>query len=168
MQMAVPREFNEMQWFGRGSHESMEDRKESAAVGLYSGKVENLIHNYARPQENANRTDVRWMRLVNDEGEGLLFVANGEELLNTSAWPYTMEDLETAQHIHELPRRETNTVNIDYKQRGVGGDSFVFPVVHKEYKLLKGKEYVYCFRITPLKPGTKDVKALVKYRLPDA
>ena len=81
--------------------------------------------------------------------------------------PYTMEDLENAKHIHELPRRETNTVNIDYKQRGVGGDSFVFPIVHDEYKLLKGKKYIYSFRIRPLSAGKKDIKELIKYNYPN-
>jgi hypothetical protein len=39
-------------------------------------------------------------------------------LLGSSAWPYTQQDLEAATHIHELPRRDTITLNVDYGQRG--------------------------------------------------
>ena len=43
-------------------------------------------------------------------------------LLSVSAWPFSMEDLEKAKHINETPRRDFITVNLDYKQMGVGGD----------------------------------------------
>ncbi|GAG79136.1 unnamed protein product, partial [marine sediment metagenome] len=52
MQMSIPGEFNMMNWYGRGPHESMMDRKTGAAVGTYSGLVTELIHPYIRPQEN--------------------------------------------------------------------------------------------------------------------
>jgi beta-galactosidase len=115
-QMAIPGEFDTMTWYGRGPQETYADRKTGAAVGVYSGSVEELIHDYVRPQENANRTDVRWLALTNKDDTGLLAV--GMPLLSVSAWPYTMEDLEKAKHINELPRRDTITVNLDYKQMG--------------------------------------------------
>ncbi len=120
MQMAIPAQFSEMTWFGRGPQETYWDRKTGAAVGLYSGPVEKEIHVYVRPQENGNKTDVRWMTLTNERGAGLLAV--GMPLLSVSAWPFSMEDLEKATHINELPRRDFITVNLDYKQQGVGGD----------------------------------------------
>ncbi|MHC5157902.1 MAG: beta-galactosidase small subunit-related protein, partial [Planctomycetota bacterium] len=48
-------------------------------------------------------------------------VAVGQALINVSAWPYSMSDLEKAKHINELPSRKTITVNIDYEQTGIGG-----------------------------------------------
>jgi beta-galactosidase len=144
MQMAMPGEFDNVTWYGRGPHETYCDRKTGAAVGIYSGKVEELIHEYVRPQENGNRTDVRWMTLTNDAGVGLLAV--GMPLLSVSAWPYTMDDLEKAKHTHELPRSGNVTLNLDYKQMGVGGDDSWGARTHPEY-LLGAKPYQYSFRL---------------------
>jgi beta-galactosidase len=149
MQMAVPEEFDTVRWYGRGPHESYWDRKTSAAVGLYSGSVEELIHPYIRPQENANRTDVRWVAFTNNDGIGLLAV--GMPLLNFSAWPYTMQDLEEATHNYQLPRRDNITVNLDCQQMGVGGDNSWGARTHRQYTL-PAKPYRYCFRLT-LIPG---------------
>ena len=91
---------------------------------------------------------------ITNLGSGLLISDIGGTLLNTSAWPYTMEDLESANHIHELPRRENITFNIDYKQQGVGGDLPAIAMLHKEFKLKGGIPYTYCFR---LRPYTKDI-----------
>ncbi|MHA1255341.1 MAG: beta-galactosidase small subunit family protein, partial [Promethearchaeota archaeon] len=154
MQMSIPGEFSTMTWYGRGSHESMLDRKTGAAIGIYSGLVENLIHPYIRPQENGNRSDVRWTALTNTNGLGLLISDIGGTRLSISAYPYTMEDLENATHNHELPRRENITLNIDYKQQGVGGDIPALAVLHSEFKLKKNIPYYYGFR---LRPYSKDM-----------
>ncbi|MHA1784221.1 MAG: glycoside hydrolase family 2 TIM barrel-domain containing protein, partial [Candidatus Helarchaeota archaeon] len=148
MQMSILKEFNNVTWFGRGPHETYWDRKTGATIGIHSRNVEEIIHNYVRPQENGNRTDVRWVSFLNKDNFGILIVAK-ESLLNFSAWPYTMEDLENATHVNELPRRDTITVNIDYKQRGVGGDNPVLTSIHDEFKLKKNKMYSYSFVLKP-------------------
>jgi beta-galactosidase len=165
MQMAIPGQFNTMTWFGRGPHESYWDRNTGAAVGLYSGLVENLIHDYVRPQENANRTDVRWVAFTDDDGFGLLAV--GMPLLYASAWPYTMEDLDKAKHIHELPRRDTVTVNLDYKQMGVGSDDGWTERArpHPEYRLPLNT-YSYSFRLQAVAPTMGDIGKLARRALP--
>ena len=109
-----------MAYLGRGPYENYWDRHTGSAVGLYSGSVEELIHVYTRPQENGNRTDVRWLTLTDKDGAGLLAV--GMPLLSVSAWPFSMDDLEKAMHLNELPRRDFITLNLDYRQMGVGGD----------------------------------------------
>jgi beta-galactosidase len=154
-----------MTWFGRGPHESYWDRNTGAAVGLYSGLVENLIHDYVRPQENANRTDVRWVAFTDDDGFGLLAV--GMPLLYASAWPYTMEDLDKAKHIHELPRRDTVTVNLDYKQMGVGSDDGWTERArpHPEYRLPLNT-YSYSFRLQAVAPTMGDIGKLARRALP--
>ena len=158
MQMSIPGEFNTMTWYGHGPHETYWDRKTGAAVGVYSGSVEELIHNYVRPQENSNRTDIRWMTLTNKDGTGLLAV--GMPLLSASAWPYMMVDLERARHINELPRRDTITVNLDYKQMGVGGDDGWGARPHPEYRL-PCKPYSYSFRLRPYTPAMGDIETIV-------
>ncbi len=143
MQGGIPKEFNNLTWYGRGPHETMLDRKTGAAIGMYSGKIEDLIHPYIRPQENGNRTEVRWAAFTNEKEEGLFVLDIGGSHLNISAWPYTMEDLESATHNYELPRRDFNTINIDYKQQGVGGDIPALAVLHNEFKLKGNQTYEY-------------------------
>ncbi len=155
MQMKIPQEFNIMTWFGRGPQETMEDRKSGAAVGLYRGKIEDLIHHYVRPQENANRTDVRWVTFKDPDDIGLFISFIGESFLNISAWPYSIDDLEKATHIHELPDRDYITLNIDHKQKGVGGDLPGLPSTHKKYHLKKDKVYDYRFLLRPI-AGKRD------------
>ena len=152
MQMGIPREYNKMTWYGRGPHESYWDRKTGAAVGLYSGTVEEQIHPYIRPQEVGNKTDVRWVTLTNEAGAGLR--VTGLPLLSVSAWPFSMSALESAEHTFELGRRGGITLNIDYKQMGVGGDNSWGARPHPEYTL-PAKPYTYAFRISPL-AETKD------------
>jgi beta-galactosidase len=147
MQTSISKEYNIMKWFGRGPHETMWDRKTGAAIGIYSGLVKDLIHPYIRPQENGNRTDVRWVAMINKEGNGLLISDIEGTLLNTSAWPYTMEDLESANYNHNLPYRDYITFNIDYKQQGVGGDMPGLALIHKKYLLKAHILYTYSFRL---------------------
>ncbi|MHC4266176.1 MAG: beta-galactosidase, LacZ type [Planctomycetota bacterium] len=159
MQMQMSRSYNQMSWYGRGPHESYCDRKTSAAVGVYSGTVSEQTHLYVRPQENGNKIDVRWATLTNTEGKGLLIV--GEPLLNVSAWDYTMEALEKAEHIHELPRGKTVTLNIDYQQMGVGGDDSWGARTHEEFRL-PAMKYSYSFRLKALTGEEESLSLLSK------
>ena len=121
LQMRLPGGYDTFTWYGRGPHESYADRQVGAAVGLYSGTVDQQYVPYVVPQENGNKTDVRWVALTDGEGCGLLAV--GLPLLEVSAHHYTTEDLAQARHTHELTRRDEITLNLDYRQSGLGGES---------------------------------------------
>jgi beta-galactosidase len=164
MQMQMPSEFSTMNWFGRGPQESYWDRKTGYAVGLYEESVYEPEHIYVRPQENGNKTDVRWASWTNKKGVGL--VAIGQPLINASAWPYTMKDLEKAVHINELPTRKSITLNIDYMQTGVGGDNSWGARPHKEYTLLANKAYTWQVRLSPV-AGKKDLEGVLLRTLPE-
>ena len=162
MQLTIQNDFDQLTWFGRGPHETMLDRKTSGAIGIYSGKVDELIHNYVKPQENGNRTDVRWAVLTNEEDIGLFISDIGGTHLSISAWPYSLEDLESASHTFDLPKRDFNTLNIDYKQQGVGGDIPALAVLHKKYILKGDLEYSYTFRIRGYSKDEGDFNSLFK------
>ncbi|MEM2028669.1 MAG: glycoside hydrolase family 2 TIM barrel-domain containing protein, partial [Candidatus Bathyarchaeia archaeon] len=121
LQMTIPGGFEYITWFGQGPHENYRDRKEGAPVGVYSGTVDEQYVPYIKPQENGNKTDVRWVALTNALGFGLLAV--GLQLMEISAHHYTAEDFERAKHTHKLKRREDITLNLDYMQSGLGGGS---------------------------------------------
>ncbi|MCG8451435.1 MAG: DUF4981 domain-containing protein [Pirellulales bacterium] len=163
MQMALPASLDRLTWFGRGPHESYWDRKTSAAVGLFSGGVAEMLHHYVRPQECGNRADVRWVVLQDKTGAGLMVI--GQENINFSAWPFTMNDLAQAKHIHELPRRETITLNIDHQQMGVGGDNSWGAKPHPEY-LLPARPYTYAFVLRPVPSGVEDLATLARQPMP--
>jgi len=121
LQLCIPKEYNTITWYGRGPQENYIDRKEGAPVGIYSGTVEEQYVPYIVPQENGNKTDVRWASLTDEDGKGLLFV--GMPLIEVSAHHFTTEDLTEAKHTFELKRRDDITLNIDYRQSGLGGAS---------------------------------------------
>jgi hypothetical protein len=151
MQLAMPAEYNKVQWYGRGPWETYWDRKTSGDVGLYSLDVQKFIFDYLRPQENANRTDVRWMKVADANGFGLQFRKSDDsnDMLMASTWPYLMSDLENVRHPSDMTPRNIITVNVDYKQMGVGGDNSWGAEIHDEY-MLPVQPYSYGYTITPV------------------
>ena len=148
MNMLVVREMDNFQWYGRGMHQSYQDKKQSAFVGIYANKVADNYWGYIKPQENGNKTDVRWASLTDNKGVGFL-VNSIEELLNVSVHHYSLENLTSAKHTYDLKDAGNITFNIDYKQMGVGGDDSWNPRIHEEF-LLKDKCYRYSFSIRPI------------------
>jgi beta-galactosidase len=173
MNLVMPREYDQIAWFGRGPHESYLDRKTSAFVDLYSGAVADQYWPYIRPQENGNKEDVRWMAITNSEGQGLLFI--GQPLIAVAAHHNIMEDFESPErtdgrhrdgekpvnrHTVDVQERDLTSINIDYKQMGVGGDDSWGAFTHREYRLTE-KEYSYSFRMSPLSSGD-DLSGMAK------
>ncbi|MCJ8014678.1 DUF4981 domain-containing protein [Paenibacillus sp. KQZ6P-2] len=121
LQLEIPGDMNHVQWYGRGPGESYSDSKEAGRFGVYRSTVDGLFTPYIYPQENGNRTDVRWISIVDGAGIGLL--AAGAPVLEFSARRYTDGDLEQAQHMGDLTPREFITLNLDYRQNGLGSNS---------------------------------------------
>jgi len=163
MQGQMPGMFRTMQWYGRGPWESYGDRKIGAAVGIYKEDVYRPDHIYVLPQENGNKSDVRWATWTNAQGTGLMAV--GETQINVSAWPYTMADLEQARHMHDLPNRHQITFNIDYQQTGVGGDNSWGARPHRQYTLTADKPYRWKVRLTGIDPHS-DAQTIASRVLP--
>lgn len=150
MQMEIPVQYEDVTWYGRGPHETYIDRKSGAKVGIYNKKAMDMPHDYLRPQENGNRTDIRWISLANKDREGIKISAPFTKSIDASVWPYNMEDLDKATHIHELERGKKLCLNIDYKQQGVGGDLPGMAKLLDEYKISGKKQYKYRFKIEKL------------------
>ena len=159
MTLEIPGRQDQMTWFGRGPHENYSDRYTSAFIGRYEGTVMQQYHPYGRPQENGNKIDVRWLRLTDSDGIGLLAI--GQPHLSTSALFFTQEDLGLApmprfrKHPTDLQMRDFITLNLDYGQMGVGGDNSWGAQTHDEYKLL-AQNYSYSFVLKPYKNRTNE------------
>jgi beta-galactosidase len=151
MQLGLPKGYDRIEWYGRGPQETYWDRKTGGEIALHARTLEEFIYAYLRPQDNANRTDVRWVRFLDASGEGIEAV--GLVPLSVSAWPYTWEDLEAAKHDYELPRREFITVNLDWKLHGVGGDDSWGALTHREYTLAGNETHSYGFKLRAVGAG---------------
>ena len=153
MSLSLPAEFEKLVYYGRGPHENYSDRCTGAYVGVYESTVDEQYFPYISPQENGNKTNVRWMAFRNSSGQGVLIV--GEPLLSMSALRYTVEDLTQekrgTKHTIDLVKRPFTTVNIDLKQAGVGGDDSWGSRPHTPYAI-RPVDQEYRFRLTALAP----------------
>ncbi|MFA7141343.1 MAG: beta-galactosidase small subunit, partial [Proteiniphilum sp.] len=151
--LMLHKDYNQIAWFGRGPHESYVDRKTSAFVGLYSGSVWEQYFPYDRPQENGNKTDVRWMTLSNNRGNGIKI--SGDPLFNASAYLFPTEDLSEIdhkkhqRHLSDIQPKDIVTLNIDLKQMGLGGDTTWGAFPHQQY-LIPAKKISFSFDIYPV------------------
>ena len=164
--MMISGEFDNLTYYGRGPEENYVDRKSGYDVGVY----QSVVYDYAnamgadstwdgwrmlKPQENGNRTDIRWTALTNDEGVGLMVTGSG--LLESSVAHYTAEDMNagtynnpTYRHPGQVPQREEIVWNIDLHQNGVSDTAFMGHKPLDGYFFPTNQSYSYSYRISPV------------------
>ncbi len=125
-------DYNELEWYGLGPDETYCDRQSGAKLGIYQNKVEDNMAKYLVPQECGNKTGVRYAKVMDYKGRGLIFKGNN---LSFSALPYTPHELENAAHPYELPAIHYTVVRVSKQQMGVGGDNSWGACTHDEYLL---------------------------------
>lgn len=131
LEVQLPERYDRTTWYGRGPHETYPDRRTSGRVAVHSLPVEAWPHPYVKPQDNANRTGVRWVQFVDDAGHGLRVLA--ETPINVAAQPYTDSTLAAARHTYDLRRADATTVHLDAALHGVGGDDSWGLPTHPQY-----------------------------------
>ena len=136
-------DYDNLTWYGMGSEETYADRRHGAKLGIYSSKVADNMAKYLVPQECGNKVGVRYVRLVDAKGRGMMF--EGDEL-SFSALPYTPHELENAAHVYELPQVHHTIVRVALAQMGVGGDDSWGSLVHPEYHIDVTKPLKFTFR----------------------
>jgi len=144
--MTLPPQLETLTWFGRGPHESYADRKMGAKVGRYSGTVADQYVPYGMPQENGNKSDVRWATLTDLAGTGLQIV--GDDLFNLSVHHFTTADLTNAMHTNELKPRPEIILHLDSAQCGLGNAS-CGPGVLPQY-MLRPEPTTISFSLIPI------------------
>ena len=136
-------DYDKLTWYGMGPEETYADRRHGAKLGIYSNKVADNMAKYLVPQECGNKVGVRYARLVDAKGRGMMF--EGDEL-SFSALPYTPHELENAAHAYELPQVHHTIVRVALAQMGVGGDDSWGSLVHPEYHIDVTKPLEFTFR----------------------
>jgi len=141
----LPAAYDQVAYYGKGPHESYQDRQLGAKIGIYHIPLSEFGTPYIRPQEHGNRMGVRWLEL-SGQGQPVLRIAG--QNLNVSAWPYSLQDLIAAKHTVELPQRDFITLNIDAAQMGLGGDNTWTERArpHEEH-MLRAPAYHWSFRL---------------------
>ncbi len=139
----LKKQYDKIEYLGRGPHENYIDRNHGADIGLYKADIKSLFVNYQKPQEHGERTDVRYALL---SGENKIrFEADTQMEFNVCPW--TAETLENTAHIHQLPESDTLYLRAIARQMGVGGYDSWGSHTLEEYKNKSGVQYKYGFRI---------------------
>ena len=140
-------DYDRLEWYGLGPEETYADRQKGAKLGIYRNRVADNLAKYLVPQECGNKVGVRYAKLTNAKGEGILF--EGDEM-SFCALPYTPHELENAMHAYELPSVHHTIVRAALAQLGVGGDDSWGAPVHPEYHIDVTKPLDFTFRFRGL------------------
>ena len=139
-------DYDRVEWYGLGEAETYSDRKKGAKLGIYANKVADNIARYMVPQECGAKEEVRWAKVTDRKGRGMLFEMdenNGPMMF--SALPYTPHEMENAMHPYELPEVHYTVVRVAKDQMGVGGDDSWGARTHEEYLLKTDKKMEFSF-----------------------
>ena len=135
-----------VEWYGLGETETYSDRKKGAKLGIYANKVADNMASYMVPQECGAKEEVRWAKVTDRKGRGMLFEMdehNGPMMF--SALPYTPHEMENAMHPYELPEVHYTVVRVAKGQMGIGGDDSWGARTHEEYLLRTDKKMEFSF-----------------------
>ena len=139
-------DYDRVEWYGLGETETYSDRKKGAKLGIYANKVADNMARYMVPQECGAKEEVRWAKVTDRKGRGMLFEMdenNGPMMF--SALPYTPHEMENAMHPYELPEVHYTVVRVAKNQMGVGGDDSWGARTHEEYLLKTDKKMEFSF-----------------------
>ena len=139
-------DYDRVEWYGLGETETYSDRKKGAKLGIYANKMADNMARYMVPQECGAKEEVRWAKVTDRKGRGMLFEMdehNGPMMF--SALPYTPHEMENAMHPYELPEVHYTVVRAAKSQMGIGGDDSWGARTHEEYLLKTDKKMEFSF-----------------------
>ena len=163
VKMRITGDFDNIQWYGYGPQESYPDRENGAFIGFHQGKVSEQYIPYVRPQETGNKEGVRWAALTDRSGAGILVVAR--DVLAATALHYTAEDLDKAEHIHELTPIQDTILCLDSWQYGLGNGSCGPGVIDKYATYPESFNFSYSLR--PYSRGMGEMHEIARLRIPN-
>jgi beta-galactosidase len=148
----IKKEFDNVNWLGKGPFENYQDRNTAALVGNYKAKVSDLYFPYIRPQENGYKTENRWVTFTNEKGKGIKITA--PNYFGFSAHHQYNSDFDAGKkkqqrHNTDIQKRDFVNINIDATQMGVGGDTSWGAMPHAAYQI-KAQKMQYSYTISPL------------------
>lgn len=157
-QMKIRLKYRNVKWFGKDA-ETYPDRNAAGKFGVHEIKAQDMFEQHVVPQDNGNRSDVRWASFTPNDGNVGIFVS-GAEPLNFSIYQYDDKNLTEAERINQLEEADYLTLNIDYKQAALG-TATCGPSVLDKY-LINNEVYEYMIRIRPYQIETESPASLYK------
>ncbi len=155
MVLKLPREFDNLNYYGRGPWENYIDRNKSSFIGLYHSKVAEQYFAYSRPQENGHKTGVRWLSLTNQSGLGIKILANNEPIefnaLHNSVADFDPGVEKLLRTTADIKEGNFVEVHIDHKMMGLGGDNSWGAKPHEPYMYYADRKYNFSFTLMPLR-----------------
>ncbi len=173
----LPKNMNQLEYFGRGPQENYWDRKAGYPIDRYKSTVEAEYFPYVRPQENGHHCDTRWIALGGKAGN-LLIVADEEMEFN--ALRNSIEDFDAGKalhrpyqwnnftpeeianrpeigaydkprqtHINDIVPQDFIEVCVDLKQQGLAGYDSWYSRPEPEYTLPADQAYTWGFTFIP-------------------
>ncbi|MEA4918653.1 glycoside hydrolase family 2 TIM barrel-domain containing protein [Proteiniphilum sp.] len=149
LQIVLPQDFENIQYYGYGPHENAVDRIQSAYVGLYNTTPKEMeAEHYVRTQTMGNREDIRWVTLTDTQGTGLRITS--KDKFSFSALHFRDKELVEATHDFNLDkiRKPEIYLNIDCIQQGLGNAS-CGPRPLDKYMIPVNSPVSFSFRIEP-------------------
>ena len=139
-------DYDHVEWYGLGEAETYADRKHGAKLGIYKNMVADNMAHYMVPQECGAKEEVRWAKVTDRKGRGMLFEMDSENgPMMFSALPYTPHEMENAMHPYELPEVHYTVVRAAKGQMGIGGDDSWGSRTHEEYLLKSDEKMTFSF-----------------------
>ena len=161
MTLLLNERLENLMWFGRGAVENYPDRKSGAAFGRFNSTVSEQFVSYVRPQSNGNKEETSWLTLTDQDGDGIMVVADDQ--MAFSALHYTENDLDQARYINQLNPRNEVVLNIDYRQLGLGNGS-CGPAPLPAYQLY-AEPVNFSWSIRPVSKDNTDKVAMARGRI---
>ena len=149
MEFKLKEKYHNFEYYGFGPEENYIDRMEGARLGVFQGNAQENVSAYLVPQECGNRVGVRWLKVTDETGQGLMFAGEGQTF-ESSVLPYSAYELENASHQEELPKAYYTWVRILAKQIGVGGDDSWGAPVHEKYRIPSDENLEIAFCISKI------------------
>lgn len=118
--MELPKNFENIEYYGRGPEENYPDRKTGARVGRYQSTVDQQFVAYSKPQNMANHEDVRWLFV---KGKDCGIRINSESSYSFTVLGYSEKELVAAPHPENLKQSQYNYLHLDKAVTGLGGNS---------------------------------------------
>ena len=134
IRLFLPKELENVSYYGYGPCESYRDKHRASSHGLYSAKIRELHEDYIRPQENGSHFDCDYVKLSSGR---FGIAAVSEHTFSFHASVYSQEELEKKAHNYELEESGSSILCLDYAQNGIGSNSCGPEVLSK-----------YCFNDT--------------------
>ena len=152
MRMTMPETFQKVAYYGRGPIENYIDRNDYTQLGIYDQTVDEQSYQYIRPQENGNRTDIRWWNVLDKTGRGLQI--RSEAGFEVSATHYTQDSLDEGArkangHTSAVAKTRQVNVSLDKMQMGVGGIDSWGSLPRSEYQI-PFASYEFVFYLKPI------------------